>query len=83
MRGEHGILAGLNMLAFAVGTAEESTVVAEGPRGATARAGLADSFDDKEGYYTFTVRTGFADFPLYAYLPAARCVASPAVKLRF
>ena len=36
--------------------AEESTVVHEGPRGAAARAGLADSFDDKEGYYTFTVR---------------------------
>ena len=35
---------------------EESTVVHEGPRGAAARAGLADSFDDKEGYYTFTVR---------------------------
>jgi len=32
-------------------------VVHEGPRGAAARAGLADSFDDKEGYYTFTVRS--------------------------
>ena len=31
-------------------------MVHEGPRGAAARAGLADSFDDKEGYYTFTVR---------------------------
>jgi hypothetical protein len=35
----------------------------EGPRGATARAGLTDSFDDKEGYYTFTVRVVFAADP--------------------
>ena len=53
-------------------------MVHEGPRGAAARAGLADSFDDKEGYYTFTVRAGHKICRITTSMPATHVTCTAA-----